>query len=83
MTTKGGQWIKSHFTGDDEAKILEAIATESSLPACPRCGEKLTCNLPSGGRCSRHDVWVLECETCLQCIVIEDEFGGLHKRSPS
>ena len=71
----GGRAVRGHFSTEEEASILKALATESTLPGCPRCGKQLIASAPPGGRCSRHDSWALECAECLQCVVVEDDFG--------
>ncbi len=73
MSFAGSHPTRGHFSQDETDRIKELAAKDGANPACPRCGETLTSNLPAGGRCSRHDVWEFHCEGCLQSAVIEDD----------
>ena len=67
--------IRGAFSLLEAAQIRQAIATDGARLLCPRCGRLLASNQPSGGRCSRHEVWELHCETCLRSMVVDDFVG--------
>jgi len=75
MTTPDDRKIKGHFTAEEEAVIRESIVNEIAPLRCPRCDQALKSTLPLGGRCSKHEVWELHCEICLQSITIENDLN--------
>ncbi len=71
MTMSADRSIKGHFSAEDAAAIHEAIATDRIPLGCPKCHQPLRSSLP-GGRCGRHDVFALHCDSCHQSLVVED-----------
>lgn len=60
------------FSPEESELILSAITAEAAKVRCPRCGEKLSSDLPRGGRCSTPEVWELHCTSCRASMLVPD-----------
>ncbi len=60
------------YSPEESELILSAITAETAKVRCPRCGQKLSSDLPRGGRCSTPEVWELHCTDCRVSLLVPD-----------
>ena len=71
------------FSGDEAGEIRRLLNGSQQPPACPRCGDPLTSDLPLPGAEGSGAVYLLRCAACRRYVVFDDlgPRAAPHRRS--